>query len=73
MVDTVVSYGRALFVCLFLQESYKVKESSLHGYLKCRYFVFTRWGRDMSLDVTIDLRFLEILCDIKNQVVAVCV
>ncbi len=30
MVDTVFSYGRALIVCLFLQESVKVKESSLY-------------------------------------------
>ncbi len=29
MVDTVLSYGRALIVCKFLQESSKVKESSL--------------------------------------------
>ncbi len=30
MVDTVFSYRRALIVCLFLQKSSKVKESSLH-------------------------------------------
>ena len=29
MVDTAFSYGWALIVCLFLQESFKVKESSL--------------------------------------------
>ena len=29
MVDTVFSYGKTLIVCLFLQESSKVKESSL--------------------------------------------
>ncbi len=30
VVDIAFSYGRALIVCKFLQESFKVKESSLH-------------------------------------------
>ncbi len=30
MVDTPFSYGRALIVCLFLQEYFKVEEGSLH-------------------------------------------
>ncbi len=30
MVDTAFSYGREMIVCLFLQESLKVKESSLY-------------------------------------------
>ncbi len=30
MVDTVFPYGRALIICYFLQESFKVNESSLH-------------------------------------------
>ena len=30
MVDTSFSYGRTLIVCKFLQESFKIKESSLH-------------------------------------------
>ncbi len=30
MVDTAFSYRRALIVCYFLQESFKVKENSLH-------------------------------------------
>ncbi len=30
IVDTAFSYGRTLTVCLFLQESTEVKESSLH-------------------------------------------
>ncbi len=30
VVDTALSYGRALIICLFLQESFKVKQSSLH-------------------------------------------
>ncbi len=30
MVDTVLCYGRALIVCKFLQESFMVKQSSLH-------------------------------------------
>ena len=30
MIDTAFSYGRVLIVCSFLQESSKVKESSLH-------------------------------------------
>ena len=30
MVDTAFSYGRALIVCYFLQESSKVKGSILH-------------------------------------------
>ncbi len=30
VADTVFSYWRALIVCLFLQESFKVKESSLY-------------------------------------------
>ncbi len=33
VVDTAWSYWRALVVCLFLQESFKVKESSLHEIL----------------------------------------
>ena len=30
MVNTAFSYRSALIICLFLQESFKVKESSLH-------------------------------------------
>ncbi len=30
MVDAAFSYERALIVCKFLQESFKVKESNLH-------------------------------------------
>ncbi len=30
MVDTVLKYWRTLIVCYFLEESSKVKESSLH-------------------------------------------
>ncbi len=30
MVDTLLSHGRALIVCSFLQESSKIKESRLH-------------------------------------------
>ena len=30
MVDTAFRYWRVVIVCLFLQEFYKVKESSLH-------------------------------------------
>ena len=30
MVDTVFNHGRALIVCLFLQESIKLKESNLY-------------------------------------------
>ena len=29
MIDTAFSYGRALIICIFLLESFKVKESSL--------------------------------------------
>ncbi len=44
-VDTVFSYGKALITCLFLQESFKVKESSLHEILKVDTAFFTWWGR----------------------------
>ncbi len=30
IVDTAFSFGRALIICEFIQESFKVKESSLH-------------------------------------------
>ncbi len=33
MVHTAFTYGRALIVCLFLLETFKVKESSLHEIL----------------------------------------
>ncbi len=40
MVDTASSYGRALIICQFLQESFKVKESSLHEIWNVKYCVF---------------------------------
>ena len=47
MVDTAFPYWRAFIICLFLQESSKVKESSLHCNLKCTilhfYFVGKTW------------------------------
>ena len=33
IVVTALSYGRALIICKFLRESFKVKESSLHEIL----------------------------------------
>ncbi len=43
MVDTAFSYWRALIVCWFLQESSKVKESSLHVIWNA-HTVFSRCG-----------------------------
>ena len=48
IVDTTFSYGRELIVCLFLQESSKVKESSLYEIwnadtaflVTCSYFIY---------------------------------
>ncbi len=39
VVDTAFSYGRALIICLLVQESSKVKESSLHEmWMQIRHF-----------------------------------
>ncbi len=45
IVDTPFSYGRGLIVCSSLQEFSMTKESTPVCDLKCRYYVFTLWGR----------------------------
>ena len=47
MVDIAFSYGRALIICYFFQESFKVNESSLHEIWNADTAFVLNWGRDM--------------------------
>ena len=51
MVDTAFSYGRGLIVCKFLQDSFKVKESSWHEFRNADT-AFILGGADMLTRIT---------------------
>ena len=61
IVDTAFSYGREMIVCLFLQESSKVKESSLHEIWNAD-IAFLHSGAGMPLGDTNINQMVSMIC-----------